>query len=267
MTAHYHDLADRSEPLDGPHFASFRRAAAQSVRRHLAAAPLADPAMSDATSSPAHDLTASDPAAPARGLYRGGLKRALDSVLILAALPFVLPLLAILAALVARDGGRPFYSQKRVGLNGRIFTMWKLRTMVVDAEAALEAHLAADPAARAEWTTTQKLKNDPRITRTGRFLRRSSIDELPQLLNVLAGHMSLVGPRPMMPDQQALYPGQAYFALRPGITGFWQISDRNESSFAARARFDADYHRALSFGTDVGVLTATVRVVLRCTGY
>ena len=95
--------------------------------------------------------------------------------------------------------------------------------MVVDAERRLAEHLAGDPAARAEWDTTQKLKNDPRITPIGRLIRKSSLDELPQLWNVLRGDMSLVGPRPMMPDQTALYPGRAYYALRPGLTGFWQI--------------------------------------------
>jgi lipopolysaccharide/colanic/teichoic acid biosynthesis glycosyltransferase len=142
-----------------------------------------------------------------------------------------------------------------------------MRSMVVDADARLADHLAADPAARAEWDATQKLKNDPRITRVGRVLRKCSIDELPQLWNVVTGDMSLVGPRPMMPQQQALYPGRAYFALRPGITGPWQVSKRNESTFAERAVFDEAYQRNLSFTTDLGLLMATVRVVLRGTGY
>ena len=201
------------------------------------------------------------------GLYRNGAKRALDIALVLIALPVVLPLIAVLALLVWREGGNPFYFQKRVGLNGRQFWMWKLRSMVPDADAKLEGHLAANPAARAEWNSTQKLVNDPRITPLGHVLRRSSLDELPQLWNVLTGDMSLVGPRPMMPCQQALYPGQAYFRLRPGITGFWQISQRNRCSFADRAKFDALYERRLSLTTDVKVLLGTVRVVLRCTGH
>ena len=139
--------------------------------------------------------------------------------------------------------------------------------MVHNADASLEMHLAADPAARAEWDLTQKLKNDPRITRFGRILRKSSLDELPQLWNVFRGDMSLVGPRPMMPSQSSLYPGQAYYRLRPGITGMWQVSARNESSFAERAGFDADYDNTISFKTDMGLLWATVRVVLRGTGH
>jgi lipopolysaccharide/colanic/teichoic acid biosynthesis glycosyltransferase len=127
--------------------------------------------------------------------------------------------------------------------------------------------LAANSSARAEWNTTQKLVNDPRITRIGSFLRKSSMDELPQLLNVLRGDMSLVGPRPMMPCQQVLYPGQAYYRLRPGITGFWQISQRNLCSFANRAKFDSRYEAKMSLVTDLRVLLGTIRVVLRCTGH
>jgi lipopolysaccharide/colanic/teichoic acid biosynthesis glycosyltransferase len=179
----------------------------------------------------------------------------------------ILPLIALLALLISLDGHSPFYRQKRLGRHGRIFTLWKLRSMVAGADARLEAHLTADPVARAEWTLTQKLKEDPRITRIGRFLRKSSADELPQLWNVLRGDMSLVGPRPMMPDQASLYPGTAYYALRPGITGSWQVSARNDSSFADRARFDTDYERRVSAATDLAILLATVRVVLRGTGH
>ena len=112
-----------------------------------------------------------------------------------------------------------------------------------------------------------KIVADPRVTPVGRLIRRFSIDELPQLWNVLKGDMSLVGPRPMMAGQQVLYPGVAYYALRPGITGTWQISDRNETSFAARADFDAAYEETLSFMGDLHILAATFGVVLRATGY
>lgn len=201
------------------------------------------------------------------GVYGRAAKRLLDITAILLALPVVLPLIALLALLVARDGHSPFYRQARVGRGGRIFTIWKLRTMVPDAEAKLAGYLAENAAARAEWNSTQKLKRDPRITRFGCFLRKSSLDELPQLWNVLKGDMSLVGPRPMMPEQQPLYPGRAYYALRPGITGLWQISDRNHTTFAARAEYDGAYARSLSLGTDVRILFATVGVVTRGTGY
>jgi lipopolysaccharide/colanic/teichoic acid biosynthesis glycosyltransferase len=200
------------------------------------------------------------------GIYRTVIKPALDVLFVLMAAPFVVPIVLVLAALVALDGSNPFYAQKRVGKGGRIFTMWKLRSMVPQADERLEAYLDANPAARREWDSTQKLKNDPRITPIGRILRKSSLDELPQLLNVLTGDMSLVGPRPMMPDQRKLYPGQSYYALRPGITGTWQVSDRNESTFAARAKFDNAYDKSLSLSQDVGILLSTVRVVLQGTG-
>ncbi|MBU2959680.1 sugar transferase [Citreicella sp. C3M06] len=204
--------------------------------------------------------------APRAQFYRDFGKRSLDvAIVLLGAVPVVLVTL-VLAALIALDGKSPFFLQKRVGRHGRIFYMWKLRSMVADAESRLEAHLASDPAARAEWDRNQKLRNDPRITVVGRIIRKTSLDELPQLFNVLRGDMSLVGPRPMLVSQQELYPGTAYYALRPGITGFWQISVRNESSFAERAGFDTDYLRQVSLGTDLSVIAKTFRVVLHGTG-
>lgn len=203
---------------------------------------------------------------PSRNVYRDGLKRVFDvAVVLLVSLP-VLTLTMIFAALVALDGKSPFYVQKRVGRNGRAFSMVKLRSMVTDADRQLALHLESDPEARAEWDHSQKLRHDPRITRVGRLIRKTSIDEFPQFWNVLRGDMSLVGPRPMMVSQQQMYPGTAYYALRPGVTGFWQISVRNESSFSERAKFDADYLRQLSLGTDLRVMLKTIRVVLRGTG-
>jgi exopolysaccharide production protein ExoY len=202
-----------------------------------------------------------------RGFYRNLLKRGIDTTLILMALPFVVPLLAVMALSVMLDGYSPFYRQERVGRNGRIFSLLKIRTMVPDAKEKLEAYLADDPAARSEWNETQKLKHDPRITKVGSVLRKTSLDELPQLWNVLKGDMSIVGPRPMMPEQRALYPGHAYYELRPGITGPWQVSDRNECSFAGRAKFDLEYYNNLSFVTDCSILLRTVAVVVRGTGY
>ncbi|WP_335947867.1 MULTISPECIES: sugar transferase [Salipiger] len=205
-------------------------------------------------------------AAPTGASYDRLAKRILDiTIVLLGALP-VLIVTMVLAAIIALDGKSPFYLQKRVGRNGRVFYMYKLRSMVVDADSRLEAYLASNPEARAEWNHAQKLRRDPRITAVGRLIRKTSLDELPQLLNVLRGDMSLVGPRPMMVEQQDLYPGTAYYALRPGITGFWQTSVRNESSFAERAGFDTDYLRQLSFGTDLKILARTVRVVLNGTG-
>lgn len=200
-------------------------------------------------------------------IYRAFLKRTIDILFVAAALPIALPAVILIALMVSLDGSNPVYRQKRIGFGGRIFTMWKLRTMVPNAQDMLESHLDENEFARAEWDETQKLKDDPRITPLGKFLRKSSLDELPQLWNVLTGDMSLVGPRPMLPEQKPLYPGQCYYALRPGITGLWQVSERNQSSFADRAKFDTVYNRSLSLKTDVMVLWATVGVVMRGTGH
>lgn len=200
-------------------------------------------------------------------LYRRYFKRVLDLFIVLAASPVILPVVLILAFLIKRDGGSAFYTQSRIGKGGREFKIWKLRSMVANADQMLESYLAENPEARAEWDRTQKLKKDPRITPVGRLIRKTSLDELPQLWNVFIGDMSLVGPRPMLPEQVSLYPGRAYYALRPGLTGFWQISSRNSTSFAGRSAFDNRYNRRLSLYTDILVILATVRVVLRGTGY
>lgn len=200
------------------------------------------------------------------GVYRSFFKRLLDVSAVLLALPFVLPFLTLIGIIIATDGHSPVFKQQRVGKDGRRFVMWKFRSMVPDAEKLLETHLANDPAARIEWDAKQKLSVDPRVTRIGRLMRRTSLDELPQIWNVLKGDMSLIGPRPMMPSQQALYPGQSYYHLRPGMTGSWQISTRHNSDFAERAMFDDAYDRDVSFMTDVRILVGTVAVVCRGTG-
>lgn len=200
------------------------------------------------------------------GIYRRVFKRVIDVAAILAAAPVVVPVVGVLAAIVACEGGKPFYSQSRVGRGGRPFRMWKLRTMVTDADQRMVDYLATNPEAREEWDLTQKLRNDPRVTRFGIFLRRTSLDELPQLWNVLKGDMSLVGPRPMMLNQQAIYPGTAYYRLRPGVTGYWQTAGRNRTSFEARAGYDAAYEADLRLVTDLRLLWRTLAVVLRGTG-
>ena len=202
-----------------------------------------------------------------RSLYQRYFKRVLDFAIVVLAAPLIVPIIIVLAALVARDGHFPLYRQNRVGKDGRIFSIWKLRTMVPNADAHLAKYLNENPSARQEWDKTQKLKDDPRTTRFGQALRRTSMDELPQLWNVFLGDMSLVGPRPMMTEQQCLYTGKAYYSLRPGITGFWQISERNGSSFAARASFDTRYFNEMKLSTDIRVLSKTFGVVLRGTGY
>ena len=213
------------------------------------------------------DPRALGPAPPAFApLYRRRAKRALDIVLVAILAPALVPVLLAIAGLVACGRGPVIFAQTRVGRGGRPFTLYKFRTMQTDAQARLARHLADDAEARREWETTQKLRRDPRVTPVGRILRATSLDELPQLFNVLRGDMSLVGPRPMLECQRARYPGRAYYRLRPGLTGFWQVSDRHRSSFADRAVFDDAYDRALSLLTDLRVLGRTVGVVLRRTG-
>jgi lipopolysaccharide/colanic/teichoic acid biosynthesis glycosyltransferase len=200
--------------------------------------------------------------------YAARGKRILDLVLALMVLPVALPIIVLSALLLWVESGLPFYSQDRLGQNGKRFRIFKLRTMVRDADARLQDCLQQNPALRREWDETQKLKNDPRITRIGRILRVTSLDELPQLWNVFTGEMSLVGPRPMMPEQLPLYgEASAYFAVKPGITGLWQVSDRNESSFSARAQADADYLRAMGLQMDLRLIWRTVGVVAKGTGY
>jgi lipopolysaccharide/colanic/teichoic acid biosynthesis glycosyltransferase len=201
------------------------------------------------------------------GFYRNFGKRAADILLVLFASPILVPLTLVLAILIVFSGNRPIYVQERVGRGGKTFRMWKFRTMVQNAEDVLQHYIDDNPDARSEWDAHQKLKTDPRITIVGRFLRKTSLDELPQFWNVLIGEMSLVGPRPMMVDQQGLYPGSSYYRMRPGITGLWQISDRNECQFRDRAKFDGDYETVMSFKTDLRILSQTVGVVLRGTGY
>ncbi len=198
--------------------------------------------------------------------YRSFGKRMLDIVLVLTSSIVVVPLLAVLIAVVALNGGAPIYLQERVGQSGRKFKLLKLRTMVPDAEGALVRLLHQDPERAREWNKSQKLRDDPRVTPFGRFLRASSLDELPQFWNVLRGDMSLVGPRPMMPDQQTLYDGQVYCDLRPGVTGLWQVSARNASSFSSRVDYDRQYEAQLSFVFDLRLLLRTIFVVLRGTG-
>jgi lipopolysaccharide/colanic/teichoic acid biosynthesis glycosyltransferase len=165
------------------------------------------------------------------------------------------------------EGGNPFYRQDRLGRNGKRFSILKLRTMVRDADAVLEDYLARDPEMRREWDEKQKIINDPRVTRVGGLLRATSLDELPQLWNVFTGDMSLIGPRPMMPDQLSMYGDPAhYFALRPGVTGLWQISARNGNRFSFRNEVDAEYDKTLSITGDIAIIFKTVGVMLRRTG-
>ncbi|WP_319005910.1 undecaprenyl-phosphate galactose phosphotransferase WbaP [Hydrogenophaga taeniospiralis] len=196
------------------------------------------------------------------------LKRALDIAGSAALLLMLSPLFAYFAWKISRDGGSAFFGHVRVGQNGKPFKCLKFRSMVVNAQEELKKLLASDPAARAEWERDFKLKNDPRISRVGGFLRRTSLDELPQLWNVLKGEMSLVGPRPLIQDELARYGKDVtyYLMSRPGMTGLWQVSGRSDTTYVSRVRFDAWYVRNWSLWYDLVIMLRTVRVVLKQEG-
>lgn len=182
---------------------------------------------------------------------------------------FFLPVMLMVAAAVFfQDGGPVIFAHKRLGRNGKPFHCLKFRSMRVDAEARLAEVLAADPVAREEWARDHKLRRDPRVTRLGDFLRRSSLDELPQFFNVIRGDMSLVGPRPIVEGERAKYGRrfQAYCAVKPGITGLWQVSGRNDVSYRARVAMDTCYARKKNLGLDLYILFMTVPCVLRSRG-
>ena len=192
-------------------------------------------------------------------------KRIVDVVVSALGLVLLSPFFAVTALLIFIDSpGRVFYRQQRLGRNGRRFKLLKFRTMHLNASRILADELAAHPELKREWVRYQKLRCDPRVTRVGSFLRNFSLDELPQLWNVLKGEMSLVGPRPMLPDQRELY-GETfreYVRVAPGITGLWQVSGRNECTFARRAELDKEYIERWSLWLDIFTLLKTIKIVL-----
>jgi exopolysaccharide production protein ExoY len=191
--------------------------------------------------------------------------RGFDIVAAASALLLTAPLLVAIALLVwIMDGGPALFSQPRIGRDGRHFRCLKFRSMCVDADARLARLLASDENARREWQADHKLRVDPRITRLGRFLRKTSLDETPQLINVLRGEMSLVGPRPIVDAEITRYGRRfaAYCAQRPGITGLWQVSGRNDVSYRRRVALDTAYAARKSIALDMRILAATIPAVL-----
>ena len=194
-------------------------------------------------------------------------KRAVDVVGAAVLLVLLAPVMALIALVIrSNDGGPVLVGHTRVGRGGTSFRCLKFRSMTVNAEAVLAPILREDPAAFEEWARTRKLRCDPRVTSPGRILRATSLDEIPQLLNVLRGEMSLVGPRPVVAEEVLQHYGASaapyYLAVRPGITGLWQISGRSTRSYAERVALDIDYVRRMSLRQDLVILARTVAVVL-----
>jgi len=192
------------------------------------------------------------------------VKRMFDFILCIFAMPTLLLVGLPIVLLIMLDGVGPLYAQRRVGCSGREFFCLKFRTMAVDADRRLIELFESDTRLRDEWKETFKLKNDPRVTWIGGFLRKTSLDELPQILNVLRGEMSLVGPRPITKDELPLYGAAAagYLSCRPGITGLWQISGRNNVSYAARIALDTKYIETWSPLLDLDILLRTIPAVV-----
>lgn len=227
-------------------------------------------------SSPANfpDLTSgggvsneTQPAEKVRSVLRTS-KRAVDigaSIFFLVSFSWLFSLIAFGVWVTSR--GPIFYSQKRLGKGGKVFRFYKFRSMIPDAAKVLEDHLSKNPSAHEQWSNFQKLEKDPRITRFGAFIRRTSLDELPQFWNVLVGDMSIVGPRPCMLHQKDLYGNNwvEYCSMRPGITGLWQVSGRNTLSYQERVSLDAIYVRNFSLAADIKIFLKTLWVV--ATGY
>ena len=192
-------------------------------------------------------------------------KRAFDVAFAASVLVLLSPFFLMIMLLIkVSSPGRSLYGHERIGKGGRTFKCLKFRTMVSNGDEVLSRHLANDPLARQEWEATRKLRDDPRVNVVGHVLRKTSVDELPQLVNVLRGEMSLVGPRPVVFDELRYYGGRKvqYLSARPGLTGLWQVSGRSDASYEQRVGFDCHYCENWTFGSDIMLICRTVPAVL-----
>jgi exopolysaccharide production protein ExoY len=248
-------------------------------REHLISSPSsrAASASTNAAEHQAEDHFACDPCESApnfvfSGLERpigGSAKRWFDITAALAAILFLLPLFCVIAlAIKLSDRGPAFYRHRRIGYNGAVFDCLKFRSMVTNADEVRAPHLATNSEAAREWEETHKLKQDPRITALGLSLRKTSLDELPQLFNILKGEMSFVGPRPIVTEEVPKYGAWIghYLSTRPGLTGPWQVNGRNDVDYATRVAFDRDYVEGWSFWRDLAIIAKTARVVIAARG-
>ena len=199
----------------------------------------------------------------------GAVKRAMDLAICALGAPFALPLGLVIALWIRFDSAGPaLYRQERIGKNGEAFRIIKFRTMSRDAEARLDSCLESDPGRAREWRDNHKLKRDPRLTRAGFFLRKTSLDELPQMINVLLGQMSFVGPRPIVAGEVAKYGRRfaEYCSVRPGITGLWQVTGRNNTTYRRRVACDSHYIRRWSAALDLKILLRTIPAAISGNG-
>ncbi|WP_394886086.1 sugar transferase (plasmid) [Mesorhizobium sp. AaZ16] len=190
----------------------------------------------------------------------------MDLVIAVTALVMAAPAMVVVALLIRMTAGGPaVFSHSRVGFSGKSFDCYKFRSMVADAEEVLKAHLEANPEAAREWEETHKIRNDPRVTFLGHMLRKSSLDELPQLFNIIRGDMSCVGPRPIVRDELQRYGDHVgeYLRTRPGLTGLWQVTGRSSTDYASRVALDSHYVRNWSIWLDIVILFRTVFAVMR----
>lgn len=205
---------------------------------------------------------------PDRAYARYG-KRVLDIFFTLVSVIVLLPVMCLIAlSVMLSHSGTPFFKHRRIGKNGAPFMCWKFRTMVPNAETRLKDYLADNPKAQKEWKENFKLTHDPRITRLGRLLRCSSMDELPQMWNIIKGDMSIVGPRPVTEEELSMYgPSLHYYhSVRPGLTGSWQVSGRNDTSYSDRVDLDVNYAKTFTFRMDLCIIKSTVKAVIYRTG-
>ena len=199
----------------------------------------------------------------------GTIKRIFDFLLALSAIIILSPLLICVAIAVRlSDGGSAFFGHTRIGFSGKTFKCWKFRSMIPNSDAVFKEYLVQNPDAAEEWRQNQKIQNDPRVTRLGYFLRKYSIDELPQLFNILVGDMSFVGPRPIQRSEYEKYGFSLrhYLSTRPGLTGLWQISGRSNSTYQKRVVFDRYYVTHWGMLTDIALIIKTVPVAVTGSG-
>jgi lipopolysaccharide/colanic/teichoic acid biosynthesis glycosyltransferase len=222
-----------------------------------------------ARNSASAEVSGLETAKPRVSFYTKYGKRLFDVVLALILLPLLTPVMLVIALGIAHRG-HVIFAQERVGRGGDVFRMYKFRSMRVGAEAYLEELCASDPALALEWELNQRLDPDPRVTKLGHILRRTKLDELPQIVNILRGEMSFVGPRPFIPPQQEMYDAcprsAAYYNLRPGVTGLWQLESECDKRFVVRAQYDADYAADCGAALDWTLLLRTAIVPFKMSG-